>query len=329
MASDKKRLFVLHSYERDHVCGQPQHDGILASLKAVGFETGENLLVDSYYMDTKRKNNTGELIAKQAEIALAKITEFSPDVLVTIDDNAYRTVAMKMVDRPVSIVFSGMNAQPEDYNVIARSVESWNQPGHNVTGVYEKLYFVEALRVHAKLFPDLERVVVLVDTSPTGRAIKKQIELEIAMEQLPCRLDIKVVSKFEEYKKEILQASSDPKVGAIYPAALLLKDEQGNSYTAPDIFAWTIKHSNHPEIALNYSFTRMGLFGGAAVDFYAMGEQAGEMVAEILTGKKAGTMPIREAGRYALAFNLDRADSLNIQLPPDILLAADELVQAK
>ncbi len=327
--ADVKKMFILHSYEQEHVCGQPQHDGVVASLKNKGFKVGENLSVATYYMDTKRNNNTTELIARQADIALQKITDFSPDVLVTIDDNAYRTVAIKLVDRPLSIVFSGMNAQPEDYNTIARAIDSWNLPGHNVTGVYEKLHFLEALQVHAKLFTSLQKVVAFVDTSPTGKAIKKQIELEIAGEQLPCKLDIKVIQSFEQYKKEILKASVDPKVGAIYPAALLLRDGQGNTYTAPDIFAWTIKNSRKPEIALNYSFTRIGLFGGAAVDFYAMGEQAGEMIAEIFQGKNAGTLPIKKAERYALAFNLVRAESLNIQLPEDILLAADELVQSQ
>ncbi len=328
-ADEVKKIFILHSYEQDHVCGQPQHDGVLASLASMGFKSGENLLVETYFMDTKRKYNSSELIANQAEIALAAITAFSPDVLVTIDDNAYRTVALKLVDRPLSIVFSGMNAQPEDYNSITMSIKSWKQPGHNVTGVYEKLYFVDALRVHAKLFPGLEKVVVFVDTSPTGKAIMKQIELEIAGEQLPCKLDIRVVRKFEEYKSEIFRVSNDPEVGAIYPAALLLKDAKGNSFTAPDIFAWTVKNSKQPEIALNYSFTRMGLFGGAAVDFYAMGEQAGKIIAEIFHGKTAGSIPIQEAGRYALAFNLIRAESLNIELPEDILLAADEIIKAE
>jgi len=50
-------------------------------------------------------------------------------------------------------------------------------------------------------------------------------------------------------------------VGGIYPAALLLKDAAGRTRTAPEIFAWTAAHSKKPEIALNYAFTRMGLFG--------------------------------------------------------------------
>lgn len=65
-------VFMLHSYEAGHVCGQPQHDGVLAALKKAGFKDRENLVVQTYFMDTKRKNNTAELIEEQARISLKK-----------------------------------------------------------------------------------------------------------------------------------------------------------------------------------------------------------------------------------------------------------------
>ena len=59
-----------------------------------------------------------------------------------------------------------------------------------------------------------------------------------------------------------------------------------------------------------------------------MGCQAGEMVARILRGEDPGDMPIEEARRYALVFNLRRAEQLGIKIPSDILMAADEVVSA-
>jgi ABC-type uncharacterized transport system substrate-binding protein len=138
---------------------------------------------------------------------------------------------------------------------------------------------------------------------------------------------MQTIASWEDYKKAIISANSSPEIGVIYPAALLLKDSQGNTYTAPEIFAWTVNNSKQPEIALNYSFTRMGLFGGAAVDFYAMGKQAGDMASKVLGGTKAGDLPIEKARKYALAFNLDRAEQLGIEVPEDVILAADEVVR--
>jgi putative tryptophan/tyrosine transport system substrate-binding protein len=320
-------VFILHSYERNHVCGQPQHDGVVAMLKKAGFIENQNLELQLYYMDTKRMNNTPELIIKQADIALKKIKRLKPDVLVTLDDNAFRWVALKLVDSDISIVFSGLNGQPEIYNRQTPFMLSRENPGHNITGVYEKLHIVDAVRVHSRLFPDFQKLKIITDQSPTGNAINTQIKLELEHADILIDWEMKVVKDWDEYQAEIISSNNDPKIGAIYPVALLLKDKQGNVYTAPEIFKWTIQVSKKPEIAVNYAFTKLGLFGGAAVDFYSMGQQAGQMVVKILKGKTPGLIPIEEASRYALAFNLKRARQLNIDIPNEILLAADEVVK--
>jgi len=328
-ASSLHRIFILHSYEQNHVCGQPQHDGVVAALREAGFKAEENLEIKTYYMDTKRENNTPELIDKQASIALDQIRSFRPNVLVTLDDNAFRTVALRLVDSDIAIVFSGMNGQPDDYNLKRPFMNSRKNPGHNITGVYEKLHINDAIRVHSRMFPDLKKVKIIVDQSPTGKAIAKQIALELQDESVPCSWQIEVVTNWEDYQKEIYAANRDLEVGAIYPAALLLKDSEGNSYTAPEIFKWTIETSKKPEIPLNYAFTRLGLFGGAAVDFYSMGQQAGKMVTKIIKGEKPGNIAIEEADRYALVFNLIRAQQLGIDIPEEFILAADEVIAKK
>lgn len=328
MSHTLQRVFILHSYEANHVCGQPQHDGVIAAIKKAGFEEGRNLKIQVYHMDTKRKNNTPELVEKESRAALKKIREFKPDVLVTLDDNAFRAVALKLADSEVSVVFSGMNGQPEDYDQHKGFMNSRKTPGHNITGVYEKLHVVDAIRVHHRIFPDLQEVRLFSDQSPTGQAITRQLRLELENDStIPCKWQIRVVKDLEEYIAEIQAVNNDLKVGAIYPAVLLLKDSKGTVYTAPEIFRKTVQISKKPEIALNYAFTRLGLFGGAAVDFYSMGQQAGHMVARILKGENPGNIAIEEATRYALAFNLKRASQLGIKIPDEFVQAADEVIK--
>src|SRR5580704_1384785 len=47
-----KRIYIVQSYEKGHVCGEPQAEGILGALAAAGWQVGQNLTVRSYYMDT-------------------------------------------------------------------------------------------------------------------------------------------------------------------------------------------------------------------------------------------------------------------------------------
>jgi len=317
------RVFILHSYELNHVCGQPQYEGVVHALEQAGFG-GAEIDFGIYAMDTKHTNNTPELMAEQAGIALRKIEAFDPDVLVTLDDNAFRTVAIPLADTGLPIVFSGMNNQPERYNETAKWMNSRQAPGHNITGVYEKLHFVTAVKVQKRIQPSLERVRIFSDNSPTGKAIVRQIQSELKQDSIPADHDFFITDSWEEYQAAIL-AANDEAVDTLYPVALRLKDKNGKTHTAKDILTWTANNSTKPSIPLNFAFVKLGLFGGAGVDFNSMGRQAGMMVAKILGGTSPGDIPIEEAQRYALIFHLNRARELGIEIPDEMLLAADEV----
>lgn len=318
-----KRVFILHSYEKAHVCGRPQSMGVQRALLQAGYGI-DDLEMASYAMDTKRKNNTPELIAEQARIALEKINAFEPDVLVTLDDNAFRTVALELVDTDIQIVFSGMNNIPSRYNEQATWLKSMEAPGHNITGVYEKIHFTTAVNVQKNIQSDMSKVLVLSDYSPTGKALIRQVKLEMAENPLPVETEFFITDSWEAYQEKIRQVNASD-IDTLYPIALRLNDANGKTYTGAEILTWTGENSNKPSIPLNFAFVKLGLLGGAGVDFESMGRQAGEMVVEILSGKNAGDIPIEDAERYALVFNLNRAAKLGIEIPSDILMAADEV----
>ena len=98
------------------------------------------------------------------------------------DDAAVAEVMMPS-GRPrcISVVFSGMNGQPEMYNERKHYMESWAHPGSNVTGVYEKLYAAQAVKVMEQAVPGLrgKKVVMITDHTPTGNGLTKQFELEL------------------------------------------------------------------------------------------------------------------------------------------------------
>lgn len=319
-----KKVMVIHSYGANHVCGKPQGDGVKQALADKGWEEGKNLQLRSYYMDTKKVHVTPQAIREQARIARQKIDNFRPDVVVVLDDNAIREVMLPLVGRDdLSVVFSGMNGQPADYNQRV----PFMQPSGNITGVYEKLWVEKSLLVMGEIldgFGPQDKVVGITDFSPTGNAISRQFDLELGKTNSPVHWQLERVKDFSEYRALIEKLNADEHVRAIYPAALRLETEKGEVLTAPDIFAWTIKHSRKPEMALNYHFSKIGLLGGAAVDFDRMGYKAGVKAARILSGERAGELPIEDAEDFAIVFNLERAKQLDIQIPEPMLQAADE-----
>jgi ABC-type uncharacterized transport system substrate-binding protein len=222
-----------------------------------------------------------------------------------------------------------MNGQPEAYNNKRRFMNDRQSPGANITGVYEKLWVSKSLVVINAalkgLNPKRGKVIGITDYSPTGNAISHQFELELANQNTPLDWELRRVRDFAEYQALVHSINADEDVVAIYPAALSLKTTDDGTYTAKQIFAWTVEHSRKPELALNYYFSKIGLFGGAAVDFGAMGRMAGLKVAAILSGESAGALPIEDARDYAIVFNLKRANSLHIKVPDALLTAADHV----
>ena len=320
-----KRIFIVQSYEIGHVCGEPQAEGILQSLATGGWTAGKNLEVRSYYMDTYKTNTTPDSMHAEGQKALAQISEFKPDIVFTLDDAAVAEVMMPLIGRnDISVVFSGMNGQPEMYNEQKHYMESWAHPGSNITGVYEKLYAAQALKVMEQAIPQLRgaKAVMITDHSPTGNGLTVQFNLELK-DVTDVHWEVQRVEKWSDYTALIERLNKDSDVKAIYPVALSLPTEGGGHYAAAQIYDWTLAHSRKPEMAINYFFARMGLFGGAVVNFGAMGRLAGSQGAKILDGTKAGDLPIEDAPDYAIVFNLKRAKDLGIEIPARVLAAAN------
>lgn len=327
-AQEFKRVYIAASYEKNHICGGPQEKGIIKGLNKTGWFEGMNLRIRRYYMDTKRKNTTPEAMKEEARKVFTEIKEFNPGVLVVIDDNAFREVALSLSgSKDLSVVFSGMNGQPESYNAKKRFMETREEPGGNITGVYEKLYVARSMIVMQNAITGLKgkKIVGITDYSPTGNALTAQFEIELKSKPRKIDWELKRVKDWQEYTTLIKKLNDDKEIGAIYPVVLTLKVSDAVTYTAPEIFKWTMENSRKPEMALNYFFAKIGLFGGAAVDFKAMGYLAGKKAGQILNGEIPGNIPIEDAPDYAIVFNMKRAKALGIDIPLPLLTAADHV----
>ncbi|WP_462324462.1 ABC transporter substrate-binding protein [Desulfoplanes sp.] len=320
---ESARVFIVHSYNPDHVCDAPQSKGIERALTSPT-TTDLSIEIRHFYMHTKMVYTSGAAIGLRGKLALLQIQRYRPDLVVTIDDNAFRTVGLPLARDPSQkVVFCGLNNPPEYFDATQDFMQSRNHPGKNVTGIYEKLYLEKSLQVTKEVLPDCTKVAGITDFTPTGQAVARQMTLESDSESLPVSWYLYRVRTFEEYKELIAGFNRDQSLGAIYPAALSLPDRHGNILSAGEIFAWTINHSSIPEIPLNFDFSRMGLFGGAAVRFESMGYAAGLYALEILRGQTPGRLPIVDAPEFAIVFNTARAAMLGIKIPLPILSAAD------
>jgi hypothetical protein len=69
-----KHIYIVQSYEKGHVCGEPQAEGILDALA----EVGRNLTAQTYYMDTCRTNATPEAMKSEGQKAPSSSISSAP-----------------------------------------------------------------------------------------------------------------------------------------------------------------------------------------------------------------------------------------------------------
>jgi hypothetical protein len=110
---DRIKVFIVQSYEKDHVCGSPQGKGIETSLAK---EFKDRLDIKNHFMSTKTINSTPEKMQQEARIVLSEVESFKPDMVFMVDDDAFREVGLKLIEQSYPVIFSGMNAQPENYS---------------------------------------------------------------------------------------------------------------------------------------------------------------------------------------------------------------------
>ncbi len=324
LKSNVKRVFILHSYNEKNVCDYPQTMGIKETLGNSEF----HFKYEHYFMKTKTVNASEKKKTEQAQIAINKIKAFKPDILFVLDDNAIKYVASQLLNEDFQIIFSGMNNQPADIKDAFKQVGAKWYPTKNITGVYEYLHLARSLNTMHQIFPDLKKIVALIDMTTTGEAIKNQFDLELNNENFDFDVEIIRLNSMKELADIIKRLNQDDDVGAVYNAAIGLLTDTGEQVSTPVTFKYFIEHSKKPGIAINYNFCRLGLFGGVAINFIKMGNETAEIALDLLRNdKQIQDIPVVSSKSYMIVFNQKRAQQLGIKIPNDIEMIADELYQ--
>jgi len=322
-----KKVFFVHSYDPEDICGRPQDNGVIAKMEELGFKEGINLEIKRFYMDTKKIYTAPEQMKIRGEMAIEEIKIWEPDLIMTIDDDAAREVMLPLVGTKYPIVFSGMNAPVEIYDEKVDLMESRSRPGKNVTGVIELLRVAESVKLMQRIIP-LKKLLFISDTAPVGKAVRAGFldELEAYKEKFPSEVELKEVSLFEDYQAIILEANKREDINAIFPIAVSLGTKEEKRVSPKEIAKWTLQNSQKPDIAPTFFFANFGYMAGVTIDFPTLGGQAAVKAVRILKGEKAGDVSIDEAAKYTfiIALNLARAKQLGVLIPSEIIEEAEK-----
>jgi len=273
-------------------------------LTAAGFNEGQNVAIEYRFAD----NQLGRLPGLVAELISL------PVAVIVANINA--ALAAKAATAKVPIVFA-TGSDP----VVDGLVASLNRPGGNVTGVsfVSGLLGAKRLDMLRQLVPAAATMAMLVGTDTLEERIERR-DVELAAQALGQQLIIAPVSSEGEFDGAF---SSIVGRGA---KALLVGTGPFLTSNRERVVALAARHAIPAVYALRELVVVGGLmsYGASIAEAY---RQAGIYTGRVLKGEKPADLPVMQSTKFELVINLKTAKTLGLDVPPGLLVAADEVIE--
>lgn len=318
------KIVVVDSYHREYAWSQGTNEGLASGLLQAGLldDTSQvqafaqqdqisssKVLLKRYWMDSKRRDSLNQ-ISRSMQNITASISNFEPDIIFLGDDNAANYLGNYFLDTSVPIVFWGVNVSPLKYGLI----DTIENPGHNVTGIYQKSYHIENIQHLSSFLPDMKKIAVLSDASPTGRAHTKMFHSFARNSDIPLEL-VKVVitNSYQEWQQQALALQQQ--VDAFLISTFhTFKDAAGQAVLPQDAAKWYLKNIQIPESVTTRSFVDHGFLACIDDSAFKQGFEAAKIGTMILLeGKKPAAIPPYAPQHGGFFINAWRAKSLGLE----------------
>lgn len=298
---EKKNVLYLNSYHD----GYKWSDGLLEGVRAVLNSSRYKVDLQIEYMDAKKFSY--EVITKNLlSLYKEKFAAEQFDIVILSDNDA-----LNFVNRHRDQLFPGV---PVVFCGINDLMESDTAAG-NITGVVEVYDFIATLDVAKKLHPKRDRVIILIDESSAGSAIRRQAEKIIAMVDTGLKVEFWIQLSLEEAQQRVSHLPDN----TFLFIAPYYQTIDGRFYTSEEVSEAIYRHSKVP-IYTGWEFmVGYGAVGGRVLSGVEHGKMAGEMALQILQGKKADDIPIaREpSGIFLFDYKVMEKLGLNRGLLPE------------
>ena len=273
-------------------------------LKETGFVEGQNVAIELRSAD----NHPDRLPALVADLLRRPVS-----VIVA---NTSAALAAKTATQTVPIVFTLTN-DPVGDGLVA----SFNRPGGNVTGV---AFFSGALGT--------KRLELLRQLAPKSTTIGVLMNLELAVIAAD-RREVQAAAQALGQHVIMIDVASERDVEPAFTTlvqrgagALLVGGGPFMFSNRERLVALATRHALPASYPLREYAVAGGLmsYGNSITDAY---RQAGIYAGRILKGEKPADMPVMQSSKFELVINLRTAKALNLELNPQLLSVADELIE--
>jgi putative ABC transport system substrate-binding protein len=285
---------------------QPVGQAFLDGLREDGFIEGKNIVIERRFAEGR--------LDRYADL-VTELLRLEVDVLVTSAEEA--TLAAKRATTRIPIVMMNVS-DPLGQDIVA----SLARPAGNITGgTQDDTAEIAARRMQLlkDALPQTARLAVVLNPDLPYTQLQWQ-QLERAAPSLKLALRQFVAREASELEDAFAAIEQDR------PDALFVINSELNFVNRRRIMELAAK--NHlPTIAAQREYPEAGglmSYSSVRLDRF---RRAGIYVGKILKGAKPADLPVEQPTKYELVINLKTARSLNLEIPRDLLLVADEVIE--
>ena len=303
LAADRQRPARIGLIALPARANNPILDGLRQGLAERGYVEGGDVVLEQRYAGGDAALLPGlidELLALPVDVLVAQGTPAS--------------LAAKRQTTSVPIVI--LSGDP----VGAGLVSSLARPGGNLTGtsILSGDYSVKWLQLLKEAVPRLQRVAVL--WNPDNTVIAAEV---VGMKEAAPGLALDLVA-FPARPKEI--DASLAAIAAAEVSGLVLTDDAVIDSLLPRIADFAAER-RLPTIGGFSHYPSLGGLMCYSVDFIAVGRKSASYVDRILKGARPADLPVEQATDFTLRINLKTAKALGLEIPPNLLARADEVIE--
>lgn len=304
---NKYKILHVMSYHSPWKWTDDQLAGFKEALKDVDVE------YKVFQLDTKRNSSKEwkEVVGLQAR---ELIESWKPDLVYTNDDNAQEYVARYYVNSDTPFVFSGVNADPDEYGFNGST---------NITGVLEHEHFVESVELLKMGVPGIKKIAIVLDEGPTWPGVIQRMKEKLNELEGIEIVSWDVIHSFDEYKQKI--KSYQGNVDAIGLLGIFtFKDDDGQNVPYTEVLKWTANNSQLPDFSFWKDRISYGTLCTVTVSGYEQGLAAGKIAHGILVdGRSPASFDMVPTVKGEAVISLARANRLGISFKSSILLSAE------
>src|ERR1700730_9656938 len=301
-----RRIGVLMSMVESDPRGLEYITVFAQGLAELGWAVGRNVRIEYRWgagdLDRFRRH-AAELVALAPDVVLA-----SAGSIVGALQQASRTVPIVFVTT-IDPVGGGW-------------VESLSRPGTNATGfaAYEFSLSGKWLELLKEIAPGVKRVAVIRDPSvPAGSgglAAIQTVAPSLGVELTP--VGVRDAGEIERAITAFARGSND---------GLIMVGPSSSVQRYRDLIIALAARHRLPAV---YS-TRVFVTGGGLISYSTdpldQYRRAAGYVDRILRGEKPADLPVQQPTKYELVINLKTAKALGLEVPPTLLVRADEVIE--